>query len=201
MITVNDTIKVLLDKEELNQCIDNAKLVLENLIDRKDLHKRDDLERFNNILMGEIAEFMVIKWLNNHKKYVKSSVDKSSGVPDLGYDIELKKKGSGKIIKCSVKSSLSFKKGLDGIVQEFKLATTQNELRDVNIQVYFWLELNPPKNTSRTTVTSLNNSSIIGWFGAKDLESFSSYNHEKRKAPETPLSQARPMMDLLNFIE
>jgi hypothetical protein len=200
MINTNDVIRIILDKTELNKCIDNAKLVLRNLVDRKDLHERDDLERFNNVLMGEIAECMVIKWIKINGKYVKSSVDKNSGVPDLGHDIELKKADSGEIIKCSIKSSLSFKKGLDGIVNEFKLATTEKELREVNIQVYFWLELTPQKNLPRTTVSSLTNSAIIGWFGKKDLNNFDKYNHEQRQAPTKSLSSARPMVDLLKYI-
>lgn len=200
MITVNDVVKVLLSKSELNKCIDNAQLVLQNLIDRKDLHERDELERFNNILMGEIAEYMVIKWLKGQGKYAESSVDKASGIPDAGHDIILKKKNTEEIIKCSVKSSLSFKKGIDGIIKEFKLATTQKELRDVNIQVYFWLELNPVGSKSRTTVPSFNNSAIIGWFGINDLTSFNVYNHEKRQAPTESLNKSRSMKELLNFI-
>lgn len=200
MVTVNDVIKVILDKTELNECIDNAKLVLRNLNDREDLHKRDDLERFNNILMGEIAEYMVIKWLRSHGKYVRPSVDKSLSVPDLGHDIELKGKG-GKILRCSIKSSLSFQKGLGGIIEEFKLATTKKEIREVNIQVYFWLELKPQKGSSRKTVSSLTNSAIIGWFGEKDINNFGIYNHEEREVPNDTLSSARPMVTLLNFIE
>lgn len=201
MVTVNDVVKVLLSRDELNRCIDNAKLVLRNLVDRKDLHERDDLERFNDILMGEIAEYMIIKWLNSQGKYAKSSVNKELGAPDPGHDIELKRKDTKEIIKCSVKSSLSFKKGIDGILKEFKLATTPKEIRDVNVQVYFWLELNPSGSAPRTTVPSLNNSAIIGWFGVKDLALFQSYNHERRQAPIKSLNNSRPMSELLNLIE
>lgn len=91
MISKEDTVNIDLSKDELNQCINNSKLVLENLVDRKDLHKRDDFEKFNNILMGEIAEFVVLKWLRANNKYAVSSVVKNSGVPDNGHDIELKK--------------------------------------------------------------------------------------------------------------
>ncbi len=200
MIGINDVIQISLSKEELNQCIDNAKLVLENLVDRTDLHKRDELERLQNILMGEIAEFIVIKWLKSNDKHAVSSVDKNSGMPDRGHDIELKGKEDN-LLKCSVKSSLSFSKGLDGIINQFKLATTKHELRDVNIQVYFWLELNPKNNEPRTTVPSLKASAIIGWFGKKDLTSFEKYNHESRQVPSTPLSKARPMAQLLQYIK
>jgi hypothetical protein len=200
MISKEDTVNIDLSKDELNQCINNSKLVLENLVDRKDLHKRDDFEKFNNILMGEIAEFVVLKWLHANNKYAVSSVVKNSGVPDNGHDIELKK-NDGTSIKCSVKSSLSFNKDLDGIIKNFKLATTEKELRDVNIQVYFWLELNPQKNQSRATVPSFKNSAIIGWFGINDLKKFEKYNHEDRQAPITPLKDSHPMTELLIHIK
>ena len=200
MITVEDVIRVAISKDELNKCIDNAKAVLKNLVDRNNLHSRDDLERFNNILMGEIAEYMVIKWICEQGKRAKSSVDKNSGIPDIGHDIELIKNDNS-IVKCSVKSSLSFSKGLSEIVNEFKLATTEKELRDVNVQVYFWLNLHPQPDQSRITVSSLNNSAIIGWFGKKDLMSFEKYNHEQRQAPIKSLIDARPMSELLKLIK
>ena len=202
MITVEDVIRVAISKDELNKCIDNAKAVLKNLVDRNDLHSRDDLERFNNILMGEIAEYMVIKWICEQGKQAKSSFDKNSGIPDIGHDIELiKNDNNNSIVKCSVKSSLSFSKGLSEIVNEFKLATTEKELRDVNVQVYFWLNLHPQPDQSRITVSSLNNSAIIGWFAKKDLMSFEKYNHEQRQAPTKNLTNARPMLELLELIK
>lgn len=200
MITVNDIIRIDLSKDELNDCIDNAQMVLRNLLDREDLHERDDLERFHNILIGEIAEKMVLKWLLQQGKRAISTVDKSSGLPDAGHDIELLTV-EGKVIQCSVKSSLSFKMGLEGIIQNFKLASTKSEIREVNIQVYFWLDLTPPNSQSRTSVPTVRNSAIIGWFGANDLNSFEAYKHEQRMAPTKPLKTARPMSELLKYIE
>lgn len=150
--------------------------------------------------MGEVAEQMVIQWLVSNHKFVQSSVDKQSGTPDLGHDLYLRRGDNNETITCSIKSSLSYSKGIAGILDNFKLATTPTELRDVNIQVYFWLNLNPPQGSSRTTVTSFNNSGIIGWFGSNDLLEFDPYNHERRLAPTKPLREARTMQSLLSFL-
>lgn len=199
MIAVKDVVFVPLNPQNLNTAIDNAQIILDSIIDRGNLHSRDKLEQFNNILMGEIAEQMVMQWLSDNGKFVQSSVDKNSGVADLGHDLYLKNRKNNEIITCSIKSSLSYSKGLDGILQYFKLATTPTELRSVNIQVYFWLDLNPQIG-SRTTVTSFKHSAIIGWFGYNDLIEFDSYNREKRLAPVQTLQNARTMQELLDYL-
>lgn len=133
---ISDVIQFELSKEDLDVCIDNAKNIMTTIIDRRDLHSRDDLERFNNLLMGEISEMMVLRWLHSHGKYAVSAVNKNSREPDIGHDLQLRDK-NGRPIRCSVKSSLSALKDLNYIINNFKLATKQSELREVNVQVYF----------------------------------------------------------------
>lgn len=204
-ITEKDVVYIQLTTKELSICIDNAKSILDSIVDRTDLHDRDNLERFNNLLMGEIAEQMIMKWLRENGKFAILDIEKNKGGADKGHDILLKQIDTNRDLKCSVKSSLSYKHKLPYIISKFRLATTLNEIRDVNIQVYFWLDLTPSQNAPRTTVPTLKNSAIIGWFGSKDLEkssnSFSSYNHERRQSPEKPLKYARPMSELLNYIK
>lgn len=199
MISQADTIRIILGKRELADCIQNASIILQSITDRADLHARDELERFYNILMGEIAESMVQKWLKDNGKTVISAINKQSGKADDGHDLLLTSK-DGCPIKCSVKSSLSYKKDLAGIIDDFKLASTQHEIREVNIQVYFWLRLEVGKNDSRRTLPTLENCAIIGWFGSKDLQTFGTYNHEQRQVPKVPLKHARPMQSLLALI-
>lgn len=200
MIQISDVIQFEINQEDLMVCIENAKKIISAIVDRKDLHSRDNLERFNNLLMGEISEMMVLKWLRSKGKHAISVVDKTSSQPDLGHDLQLRNV-NGDFIRCSVKSSLSALKDLNYIINNFKLATKQNELREVNIQVYFWLTINPTGTSeNRTTVLSLRNSAIIGWFGSKDLESFESYATEKREAPTRPLRDARTMESLLPLL-
>lgn len=198
MIEPSDVIHFDINKEDLKICIDNAKNIMSTIIDRKDLHSRDDLERFNNLLMGEISEMTVLKWLHSKGKYAVSTVDKTAAQPDLGRDLQLRDV-KGNYIHCSIKSSLSALQALDYIVSNFKLATKQSELREVNIQVYFWLVINPTgDNKSRTTVLSLRNLAIIGWFGVNDLKKFENYATENREAPTKPLKEARSMESLLS---
>lgn len=200
MIKPSDVIHFEINKEDLKICIDNAKNIMSAIIDRKDLHSRDDLERFNNLLMGEISEMTVLKWLHSKGKYAVSTVDKTAAQPDLGHDLQLRDV-KGNYIHCSIKSSLSALKDLDYIVSNFKLATKQSELREVNIQVYFWLVINPTgDNKSRTTVLSLRNLAIIGWFGVNDLKKFENYATENREAPTKPLKEARSMESLLSLL-
>ena len=198
MIEPSDVIHFDINKEDLKICIDNAKNIMSTIIDRKDLHSRDDLERFNNLLMGEISEMTVLKWLHSKGKYAVSTVDKTAAQPDLGHDLQLRDV-KGNYIHCSIKSSLSALQALDYIVSNFKLATKQSELREVNIQVYFWLVINPTgDNKSRTTVLSLRNLAIIGWFGVNDFKKFENYATENREAPTKPLKEARSMESLLS---
>ena len=140
----------------------------------------------------------VLKWLHSKGKYAVSTVDKTAAQPDLGHDLQLRDV-KGNYIHCSIKSSLSALQALDYIVSNFKLATKQSELREVNIQVYFWLVINPTgDNKSRTTVLSLRNLAIIGWFGVNDLKKFENYATENREAPTKPLKEARSMESLLS---
>ena len=200
MIDVADVIRFEISRTDLVTCVENAKNILSAITDRKDLHSRDDLERFNNLLMGEISEMIVLKWLHSNGKYAVSAVDKTSNQPDLGHDLQLRK-SDGETIRCSIKSSLSALKDLKDIIKNFKLATKKSELREVNIQVYFWLTINPADgNKSRTTVLSLRNSAIIGWFGLNDLACFESYATENREVPTKPLSEARSMKSLLPLL-
>ena len=148
--------------------------------------------------MGEISEMTVLKWLHSKGKYAVSTVDKTAAQPDLGHDLQLRDV-KGNYIHCLIKSSLSALQALDYIVSNFKLATKQSELREVNIQVYFWLVINPTgDNKSRTTVLSLRNLAIIGWFGVNDLKKFENYATENREAPTKPLKEARSMESLLS---
>jgi hypothetical protein len=199
MLTRDDTIAVTLTTEEFSACIFRAERIARHVVDRHDLHPRDDLERFINVLMGEIAEQMVLSWLIANGKYAKSAVDKTSDIPDIGHDVIVKSR-EGAEKTCSVKSSLSYKMDIDGILNNFKLATKESELRDINIQVYFWLSLAPPQTQSRVTVPAIRQSAIICWFGSNDISNFAAYNHEKRQAPAVLLKQGRCMRDLLKLL-
>lgn len=175
-----DIISIILTEEDFRCSILNSVKVSSTIKDRPDLHKRDVLERFINILMGEVAEKIVIRWLQNERKFVKTSRLKGSGKPDEGFDIELRSK-TGKALRCSIKSSLSYFKGPAEILRNFRLGSKKSELTDVNIQVYFWLSLNPPSNQERTTIPSIDKSAIFGWYGKNDLKKFEHYNKEARE--------------------
>lgn len=203
IVTVADIKFVALSEHDFQSCIDVAQKLCKTMIDRQNLHSRDVMEKFNNILMGEVAEMMVIRWLHDNGKYAVSAVDKNSGQADLGHDIYLKEKNTGVDIRCSVKSSLSYKLPPQQILQYSKLASTRGEMREVNIQVYFWLVLNPDRGANRVTTPSINNAAIFSWFGSKDIKptEYSSYETEEREAPNTTLQNGRRMDTLLDFIE
>lgn len=200
LITEKDIVYMGLEKSEIDECIRTAMHLSGNIIDRSDLHARDELERFINVLMGEVAELMTIKWLHNNNKYARSAVNKTSKTPDLGHDIEVKKENTNDLLLCSVKSSISYKLSPPRILEICKLATKKSELRDINIQVYFWLTLSPQSDNNRVTVPSIRQSAIIGWFGKNDLKNFSTYNHESREAPADTLKNGRTMNSLLSYL-
>lgn len=203
IVTSKDIIFVNLDENEFNQCVDTAKHLTSHILDRPDLHSRDYLERFTNVLTGEIAEQMVIKWLNGNGKYAESAVDKTSSTPDLGHDILLRLKENNEEIKCSVKSSLSVFKLEDEIVSNFTLATTSREVRQVNIQVYFWLDIYGRGNEdgSRRNIPNLKSAAIIAWASKKDLTTFDRYSTEARLAPKKKLNELRTLNSLLSYIK
>jgi hypothetical protein len=202
MITEADIEKFEIDLPTLNSCINNAQGLLATMIDRANLHARDDLEKFFNLLMGEIAEHMVLGWLTKKGKFAVSAVNKTSGQPDAGHDLELLAI-DGRKVRCSIKSSFSFAKQPSEIIKLFKLATTPSELREINIQVYFWIDPHKPAGQPRTTLPSLTNCAMIGWFPKDDLEKqkFAAYNGEMRVAPIAGLEHARSMNSLLAFIQ
>ena len=88
---------------------------------------------------------------------------------------------------------------MNEILSTFKLASTKNELREINVQVYFWLEIH---SNPRTTVPSDTNVAIIGWAGINDLDKIpeKKYETEQRPRIEIPLKDLRTMNELLNYI-
>lgn len=197
-LTVDKVVKETISDGEVKECVKTAEFLCESIIDRKDLHERDYLERYIDILMGEIAEKSVIKWFRDHGKFAESAVDKTSGKPDMGHDIILKSIENKEIL-CSVKSSLSvYKSEMKDILDTFTIATKKSELRQVNIQVYYWLSL---KSTPRVCVPNHENMAIIGWVSNKDIESFGTYATEDRESPDNiKLRQIRSMESLLKYL-
>lgn len=193
-----DMVIVNLDDKEIQICLENAQFLCATMNDRRDLHARSYMERYIDILMGEAAELAVIKWLNNNGKFAVSAVDKKSGKPDLGHDIILKSR-NGKEITCSVKSSLSaLKNSFDDILDTFTIATKSSEIRKINVQVYYWLNLRGKSH--RTTVPSTDNMAIVGWVGENDITDFSSYNGEERQVADMKLRNIRSMQSLLDYL-
>ena len=189
-----------LSKENINDCIVNASRILNTITDRQDLHNRSYVEQFQNILMGELAEKAVLQYFRENGIYAVSAVDKESGVPDCGYDIIVFDK-KGRERRVSVKSSLSVHKSSpEDIIDEarFHLASKVSEICDINIQVYFWLDL---YGTTRVTTPSESNMAIIGWAGSKDITGeTASYSSEKREVVAVSLKELRPMEELLRFL-
>jgi hypothetical protein len=199
-VRAEDVVKIILPDETLRDSIQVVLKIVDVIVDRTDLHKRDYLERFMDCLMGEIAERIVLQWLADNKKNCKSAVDKSALNPDAGHDILLHNP-RGEEIQASIKSSISgLKSTPDEILDTFTIATKQSEIREINIQVYFWLQL---YSTPRVSVPSNQNAVIIAWATHQDLTetSFTQYKGESRQAPVKKLREFRPMRDLLNEIQ
>mgnify|MGYP001076504756 CR=1 FL=1 len=200
----NDVIAIadLLKDDDLSEAVRAALAILQKITDRPDLHQRDPLERFINLLLGEIAERAVYVWLARGSKEV-ARVQKNPGGPDPGYDL-IVKGSNGRPLTVSVKSSVSvYKSEINDILDTFKLAVTQAEARkaDIHIQVYYWLE---PGAQTRTTVPSISKAIIAAWAFKGDLAnvSYASYTpSERRPAPEIKLRNLRPMKDLLRHLK
>lgn len=199
MVSKNSVIRVDISDDEMGCCIENAMYLSKTMKDRSDLHLRSYMERYINILMGEVAEQAVIKWIRGNGKFAVSAVDKKSGKPDLGHDIILKDTKQKEIL-CSVKSSLSvYKSNVEEILENFTVASKKSEIRKVNIQVYFWLCLKG-NNDYRITVPSSRNMAIIGWVGENDIKKFGCYSTEHREVAEIKLKEIRPMGTLLEYL-
>ena len=199
-VTENDVIRPSLGREAIAKAVEISLGVVGGIVDRGNLHERDPLERFQDVLLGEIAEMMVIDWLHTSGKYAVSAVDKDSAHPDPGHDIQIMRSG-GALKQASVKSSVSgLKSSIGDILDTFTIATTPRELRDVNIQVYFWLSL---YSSPRVSVPSLSNAAIIAWASRGDLETviFHPYQGESRLSPKLRLRSFRPMRELLDCLE
>lgn len=206
MITKENVISVkeqnLLNDGDVISCIKRATNLISSMPDRKDLHSRSILERYIDILMGEVAEQAVLNWFIRNGRNAESAVDKESGHADNGYDITLNKV-SGEQVKCSVKSSLSvFKYEVDDIISTFKLSIKPSELTDVNVQVYYRLKLK--NGESRISVPSENEMFIIGYLPiktAKKMEKYTTYTTEEREALDIELSKLDSMESILEFLK
>jgi hypothetical protein len=199
MVTENDIVYVELDKEEFREAAEVALIIATSISDRPDLHPRDLLERFIDCLMGEVAERMVLRWLRQNGKYAKPAADKKAAERDPGHDI-LVKLVTKKIVRASIKSSLSALKDDPGqILSTFTLAVTPKEIREINIQVYFWLSL---RGSPRVTVPSIKQAAIMAWALDADLRktNFKEYRGEERLAPELKLKDLRPPSELLDWL-
>jgi hypothetical protein len=199
MVTENDIVYVELNKEEFREAAEVALIIATSISDRPDLHPRDLLERFIDCLMGEVAERMVLRWLRQNGKYAKPAADKKAAERDPGHDI-LVKLVNNKIVRASIKSSLSALKDNPGqILSTFTLAVTPKEIREINIQVYFWLSL---RGSPRVTVPSIKQAAIMAWASDDDLRktNFKEYRGEERLAPELKLKDLRPPSELLDWL-
>ncbi|MDQ3557518.1 MAG: hypothetical protein M3409_12205 [Gemmatimonadota bacterium] len=197
-LTLEDVVRAPLADEQVAECVAAAARIAPRIRDRGDLHARDPLERFIDVLLGETAERMVLEWLRAHGKRAEPASAKDGAGPDAGHDLLLR--GGDRELRCSVKSSLSALLGLPRIVSEFTLATTRGELRHVNVQVYFWLDL-AAGGGHRTTVPALRNAAIVGWAGLRDVQRFRRYATESRQSPDGfKLSDMRPMDQLLPLL-
>ena len=202
MVKPEDIIPCGLTDEEVKGCIVTALQLSDSMIDRADLHTRTYLERFFDLVMGEISEQTVLKWARDNGKYAESAVDKASGVPDLGHDIYFKRKRGTQtgLVKCSVKSSLSAViSDPSKILSTYSLASKRSEIGDVNVQVYFWLRVS---GAPRTTVPSTENMGIIGWLGHKEASLYKeqSYATERRPEIQAKLKDLHPMKELLPYL-
>ncbi|AIZ46221.1 hypothetical protein QR90_15925 [Deinococcus radiopugnans] len=172
--------------------------LLPYVVDRADLHGRDPLEKFHNLLMGEIAELAVIAYLTGQGKVAASAVDKQATRPDAGHDVVVRRK-DGTDAKCSVKSSLSYHHGIAAIPEMFRPAFNHREPRDINIQVYYHYNL---RAEPRTTVAALTHAYIIGWAPEKRLlaPDFTVYPGERRRVADLKLADLSPMAGLLPLL-
>jgi hypothetical protein len=198
-ISDHEIIRQKLSTLDVLDCIENAQAILGAIQDRSDLHARDIVERFHNILMGELAERMVMDWLHQHNKHAVSAVDKRSASPDCGHDLWVHDI-HGAQRTCSVKSSIAVLKTKPAdILDTFTIAINEKEAREINVQVYFWLE---PHGKPRISVPTLTNSAIIAWCSRKEIETkhFQHYAGEQRRAPSIKLRALRPMHELLPLL-
>lgn len=172
--------------------------LLPHVRDRADLHGRDPLERYHNLLMGEIAELAVTAYLTGQGRHAVSAVDKAATVPDAGHDLILRRR-DGTAATCSVKSSLSYHHGIEAIADVFRPAFNPREPRDINVQVYFHYRL---RAEPRTTVAALAHAYIIGWVPERRLlaSEFAVYNGERRRVADLKLADLAPMAELLPLL-
>lgn len=191
----------LLKESDLIDAVKVASTIMQAISDRPDLHSRDPLERFIDLVLGEVAERAVYAWLRKNDKNTER-VQKNYRGPDPGYDLIVKNPGR-EPITISVKSSVSvYKSEIPKILDTFTLAVTPAEAAkaDAHVQVYYWLE---PQAQIRTSVPSLSKAIIVAWALKNDLvkEDYTSYtSREQRRAPEKRLRELRPMQELLKHV-
>lgn len=197
MLQNNDIVPVTLTKDEFDQCVVTALEISHSIVDRHDLNGRDHLDRFINLLQGECAEHAVRSYFNSHEIAAVSPDKLARRGPDKGIDLYLPAPNRSKPLICSVKSSTSYAFSPPALLDEMTLASTPKEVRDINIQVMFWLEL---KKRPRQVVPSLRNAAVIGWFTPDQLTTFAPYSTQRREQSQIPLRQAHSMAELVKLL-
>lgn len=197
-ITKDDIVNIELSVEQIAICAQNAAKLLPFIKDRKNLHERDPMERFNNVFMGEVAEQMVITYFQNQGKFAISAVNKESSNPDLGHDIYVISKEKREPVRISVKSSID-SCDIKTILTARRPAFTEKEKCQINIQVYFQLKLNKEnKEDYRISVPSLKKANIISGFTEKMLGN-KTVGLENRPCSDIFLENGLPVNHLVSF--
>jgi hypothetical protein len=149
-------IKVSLELADFKECVERTIRTYRRLINRKDLPNRDDLEKFDAALQGEISELQVVRLFERSNGTAIVPDGRSGDGPDGGTDALLGGPSTSKPLRASIKSSVAIIPP-DKAQTIFSFAFTPTEISqaDIFIQSIFHLD--------NDNHPSIEGSRLVGW--------------------------------------
>lgn len=161
-------------------------------------YRFDPLNGFIQILIEELAERMVIHWLQANGKYVEAVTDKGATVPNLSHEIWITDIRGVKV-RAAVHTFLSTNKSdMTELLESHSLSIETSQICGVNFSVVYWLQLH---EKPRIKLPALKQSAIVGWVSDKNLrETLKTAGGFSGKFAALKLCELRPLEELLTFL-
>ncbi len=158
----------------------------------------DPLNRYIQVVMDELAERMVIQWLQTNGKFAESAVDKGATNPDLGHEIWVTDIRGVKV-RAAIHTFLSTNKSeMPEMLESHSLSVETDHLCGINFSVVYWLQL---REKPRVKLPSLQQSAIIGWASDKNFrEAAKAQPANGGKYAALKFGDLRPVEELLQFL-
>ncbi len=187
-ITPDELLKYPLTPAEVGAAATFAYHVVTHMEEHPQLQTQDPLACFTEALLGELAEQMVVGWLREQKKQVRSEADKGAHTPDLAHELWVEDI-RGKRVRMRITVHLAAQQISPAeMLSQTRIHFIPDEIGGINVQVCFWLPLG---GEQEMLLPALQNAALAGWLSGKNL---------REAGASLTLQDLRPMQELLAYL-